>query len=639
MDNDDSERRPSTGRISHIQATGKEIAGDGPAHGRFATALETVAAAIDSQRRAGEQARTPVVRQRAAVKGLEGLAGDIFNSRIWRTMKGLARVAIRRFAPGPETDHAAAFHEQTAYQRWIADVEEADRALAVVKVAALTQRPSISIVLCAFEANGELMQRAIRSIEQQSYREWELWIAHTEIFPRLPKDDARIHWKMADGASALRAGSGEYVALLAPNCELASDALVRLIDAIHDNHDADLLYSDEDRIDSGGQRSNPFFKPAWSPDLLLSQDYISGLLAVRRTLMDRLYGLHVGSPYDLALRLAERAQKIIHIPQVLFHRRETESSASDEICKQALEQHLQRRRIAAAVEPASYPNTWRVRYAIPEGMRVSIIIPSAGRIAVLRANLEALVACTAYPYYDLLVIDNSRHDTVAQFVKQWTAHGRRAEYLDWRRKPFNYSAMNNQAARRSESPVLLFLNDDTQVIGAGWLTALLELAVRPAVGAVGAKLLYPGGRIQHAGIVMGIFEQCGHAFRGMQGAAPHYFNLPDTIRNVSAVTGACLMTRAEVFWQAGGFDEENFPIAYNDVDLCLKIAGRGYRVLYTPHALLYHHEAYSKGLKDVAPAAKEAAELRRRWPAVIEADPFYSPHLTRRREDYSIGLP
>lgn len=438
--------------------------------------------------------------------------------------------------------------------------------------------------------------------------------------------------------SALPTGSGEYVALLAPDCELAPDALFRLIDAIHTNGDADLFYSDEDRIDLAGSRSTPFFKPQWSPDLLLSQDYISGLVIVRRTLLERVDSLSDSSQYDLALRLTELAEKIVHIPQVLYHRRDTGSYGGDEASPQVLERHVERRGIAAAVEPGTYRNTWRVRYAIPEGLRVSIIIPSGGRVSALRANLEALVARTAYPHYDLLVVDNSRHDKVAKFLDQWTADGRRAEYLDWRGQPFNYSAMNNQAARRTDATVLLFLNDDTQVIDAGWLTALLELAVRREVGAVGAKLLYPDGRIQHAGVVMGIFDQCGHAFRGMNGCAPHYFNFPDVIRNVSAVTGACLMTRAKVFWEAGGFDEENFPIAYNDVDLCLKMARRGYRVLFTPHALLYHHEAYSKRMKDLAPGPKEAAELRRRWAAVIEDDPFYSPHLTRRREDYSMGV-
>jgi GT2 family glycosyltransferase len=266
---------------------------------------------------------------------------------------------------------------------------------------------------------------------------------------------------------------------------------------------------------------------------------------------------------------------------------------------------------------------------------VSIIVASGGKCDVLKANLDSVAAKTTYPHYEIVVIDNSRAAEIEQYVRKVGKRVPNVRYIDWRNKPFNYSAINNAAARQCDNPVLLFLNDDTSVIAPGWLTAMVELAMRPEVGAVGAKLLYPGGRIQHAGVVMGIYDNCGHAFKGLEGRQQHYFDLPDVIRNVSAVTGACLMTRAEVFWKVGGFDEDRLQVAFNDIDLCLKIGRAGYRVLYTPHALLTHHEAFSKTENDLIPHPREVAEMQAKWADVIAADPFYSPNLSRTMENYS----
>ena len=233
------------------------------------------------------------------------------------------------------------------------------------------------------------------------------------------------------------------------------------------------------------------------------------------------------------------------------------------------------------------------------------------------------------------VIDNSQSDAVADFVGSWSAGGRRASYVDYRNRPFNFSAMNNMAAKNAQETLLLFLNDDVSIIHADWLTAMVELASRPEVGAVGAKLLYPDNTIQHAGVVLGIFDIAGHAFKGTFAEDRVYFDFPDLIRNVSAVTGACMMVPTEKFWACGGFDEEAFPISYNDVDLCLKLSQKGYRILYTPHAQLYHHEAVSKCAADKDPRPAETMLFKARWKEPIERDPFYSPNLALDAEDYS----
>jgi GT2 family glycosyltransferase len=290
----------------------------------------------------------------------------------------------------------------------------------------------------------------------------------------------------------------------------------------------------------------------------------------------------------------------------------------------------------ARVEPCRIPGRWRIRYPIPVGMRLCIVIASGGNVDVLRNNLKSLIAKTDYSDYEIVIIDNAKHDRVKEFVDGSDSEHRQIRYIDWRHKPFNYSVINNTAARQCESPILLFLNDDTSVITPDWLTSMVELIARPEVGVVGAKLLYPDGRIQHAGVIMGLYDNCGHAFKGQDGTTQHYFDFPDVIRNVSAVTGACLMTRSDLFWQVGGFDETSFAVAFNDIDLCLKIGQAGYRVLYTPHAMLYHHEAFSKTQKDLIPHPAEVAEMQGKWSSIIEHDPYYNPNLTRVHENYAI---
>jgi GT2 family glycosyltransferase len=422
------------------------------------------------------------------------------------------------------------------------------------------------------------------------------------------------------------------------------------VEAINRNPNAGLLYSDEDKIDPTGRRFDPFFKPDWSPDLLLSENYICHLAVIRRELMERAGGFRTecdgSQDHDLFLRVSRLTDSIVHMPQVLYHWRTVPNSTAasplnkphcGEAARRAIEDHLRSESMAARVEPGCYPGRWRVRYPVPEGSKVDILIPSGGKLDVLRRNLKRLAEVTEYRDYQVFVIDNSRGSDIERFVRSWKPGGRQTVYLDRRGQPFNWAALNNSAVRQCDSGFLLFLNDDTEAIAPQWLTAMVELAARPEVGAVGAKLLYPEGRIQHAGVIMGVFENCGHAFKGLPGDERHYFDLPDVIRNVSAVTGACLMTRRAVFEQVGGFDEERFGVAFNDIDFCLKVGAAGYRVLYTPHALLFHHEAFSKTAKDLVPHPEEVAAMRTKWKRLIDADPYYTPNLTRTAEDYSLG--
>ena len=552
------------------------------------------------------------------------------------------------------------------YDRWIAEFEKHNPRLIELKMRTFTTNPLISIVMPVYRTPGSILMKAILSVTAQSYPKWELCIADDgsessevqEILERYAQQEPRIKIKYLKARSgialctnaALELASGDFIALLDHDDELAEDALFYVVEALNRQPELDILYSDEDKIDEHGRRYDPFFKPNWSPDLILSENYIAHLLVCRRELLIQAGAFRPGfdgsQDHDLVLRLAEKSDGIFHIPRILYHWRATASSTASvstqktyaaEAARRAIEEHLERRAIAGKVVPGCFQGRWRVRYALNGEPAASLIIASGGKVDILRTNLESVFDKTEYRNFEVVVIDNSKKDKIEKLVTTWPNPARPLRYIDWRDKDFNYAAINNEAARRCNSPILLFLNDDTSVITGGWITAMVEMAVRPEVGAVGAKLLYPNGRIQHAGVVMGIFGNCGHAFKGLEGDTHHYFDFPDVIRNVSAVTGACLMTRADVFHQVGGFNETTFAVAFNDIDLCLKIREKGYRVIYTPHALLYHHEAFSKTVKDLIPDSNEVKAMQAKWKAVIETDPYYNENLTRNAEDYSLA--
>jgi O-antigen biosynthesis protein len=570
---------------------------------------------------------------------------------------------IRETKTAVNIDHEKGFASD--YERWIRDFEVPDDKLIELKLSGIQRRPLISVVMPVFNTDATELEEAIGSVRAQSYENWELCIADDaspephvrEILNRVAGEDGRIKtiFRTERGGisqnanTALDLASGEYVCFLDHDDTLSRHALAWVAEALDRNPGAELLYSDEDKIERSGKRFDPFFKPDWSPDLLLSENYICHLLVLRRDLFEKTGRFDPAcdgsQDYDLILRATGQAANIAHIPKVLYHWRAGVASTASTIenkdyaltaAQEALRKHAERVDGGMRIEPGGIVGRWRARYPIADGTQVSIIIAAGGKTDVLRTNLESIFSKTTYPNYEVVVIDNSRQNAIEKLTHEFGKQSMALRYIDWRNKPFNYSLINNTAARQCNSPVLLFLNDDTSVLSPGWLEAIVELVMRPETGAVGAKLLYPNGRIQHAGVVMGLYDNCGHAFKGLDGKTGHYFDFSDVIRNVSAVTGACLAARAKVFWDAGGFDESEFAVAFNDVDLCLKIGALGYRVLYTPHALLYHHEAFSKTSKDLIPHPQEVDAMRAKWGKVIGADPYYSPNLTRNDEDFSL---
>lgn len=615
----------------------------------------------------------PDVKKTYAELDTTGRSGFAVNLDSTQLSNGSHNITIRLISEGVSVrethtsvliDHENGFSSK--YDRWIKEFEKPDEALVGLSLSKLVTQPLISILMPVYNTDLNELEHAIKSVLDQSYHRWELCIADDasprpeirELLESFAFKESRIKltFRERNGGisqacnSAAQLATGDYLAFLDHDDTLSPNALAHVCAAINHHPDADLIYSDEDKIDHLGKRFEPFFKPDWAPDLLLSENYICHFLVLKRHLADSIGGLNSdcdgSQDYDLILRATSSAKYIHHIPRVLYHWRAGLASTASTIdnkqyaldaARKALQRHCQEIDPSIKVEPGNALGRWRVRYPISAEAKVSIIIASGGKADVLRTNLDGLFSNTKYRNFEVVVIDNSKGNIIEKLIADSQSSATvPLRYIDYRNEPFNYSKINNEAARHCPSPILLFLNDDTSVIAEDWLESMVELIERPEVGAVGAKLLYPSGNIQHAGVVMGIFDNCGHAFKSLDGSVNHYFDFSDVIRNVSAVTGACLMTKRHIFWQVGGFDETDFAVAFNDIDLCLKIGSAGYRVLYTPHALLYHHEAHSKTSRDLVPHPQEVARMRSKWDKVIERDPFYSPNLTRNDEDYSI---
>ena len=549
----------------------------------------------------------------------------------------------------------------------------ADREAIAQRIAQMPRKPLISVVMPVHDVPERWLRAAIDSVRAQSYPEWELCIA--DDASRAPSVRAvleesaaadpriRVRFREVNGHisaatnTALELVRGDYVAFLDHDDQLALHALYLVAEELNAHPDSDLLYSDEDKVDTGGGHSDPYFKPEFDPDLLLSQNYFCHLGVYRTELVRKVGGLRLGfegsQDYDLCLRcLGETSpERIRHLPFVLYHwRAHPASTAAGTGAKsyahgageRAIRSFIEHRARGAEVGPGAFDTTYRVRYPLPQPPpNVTVMIPTRdGRF--LRSCLAALRSHTDYGAYEVLVIDNGSSDRRAlDELHRLELRGEIRVLRDDR--PFNYSALNNVAASHARGEVLLLLNDDVEATSGGWLEEMVSHAMRPGVGAVGARLLYPEGTVQHAGIVLGLYGIAGHMHRRLPGAARGYFSRPHLVHEVSAVTAACMAVRKAVFDEVGGFDEGNLPVSFNDVDFCLRLREKGYRNVWTPYAELIHHEAATRGPDEAksnrARFANEAAYMRRRWGPLLESDPFYSPNLSLTSEHADLAWP
>ncbi len=534
--------------------------------------------------------------------------------------------------------------------------------------------PVISVVMPVYNTPEPYLRAAIASVRAQIYPYWQLCIADdaspsshvVTMLEQAAATDERIRWirRATNGHisaatnTALTLAAGEWVALMDHDDILPEHALYELALEMMAHPDAQAIYSDEDRIDDNGLRSHPYFKPDFDPDLLLGQNVFNHLSAYRRELLLRLDGLRMGfegsQDHDLALRAAAlvESDQIRHIPKVLYHWRKTSGSISfsdSDIasCAEASRRADSRafgseRGVPAEIMPAPLASNYnRVIWPIPEpAPLVSIIIPTRDRIELLAACVDGLLHRTNYQAIEVLIVDNDSRssDALAYFA---TIQADPRVRVIAAAGPFNYSELNNRAATQARGEILLLLNNDIKVIEGDWLRELVSHAMRHDVGAVGAKLLYADGRLQHGGIVLGIGGVAGHYRVEERRNSGWSFRLARThSHHVSSDRMRALLHVGRFTTKSCGLDAQDLPVAFGDVDLCLRIRQRGYRNIWTPAAQLYHLESASRGLdskgKNAERFRRETAVMHRRWDGVLQSDPCWNPNLSL---DSTHGVP
>jgi uncharacterized protein (DUF362 family) len=593
--------------------------------------------------------------------------------RMWlllrrRAVLSLYRALARRqWYWGELASWRASGADAGAYREWLVCRRARRCELASMRLAQeeLRYRPLLTFISRFADGDLEGLVETADSLLRQAYPRWE-WVvvgtgkdaveqalrgrlggeARIRIVP--PREDGDDTPSSAENAG-LAVTAGDYVAFLEPGDQLAPEALFEIACRINEKPEADLVYTDEDRIFPDGSYGDPFFKPDWCPEGFLSRPYMGGLSLFRTDMVRNLGGVRAGGAearsIDLVLRLTDEGGVVEHVPNVLFHRRRERPVQPSPGVADALREAVDRGREPAVLEPATAAQgIWFVRHRIEKPGPVSVITWTRDEGDYLEACAEAVFERTTYRDFEWILTDNGSHSPkTADVIRRWSER----EPLRFRPNrletdEFNFASLCNHGAARARGEYLLFLSNDTSVITPGWIEALLEQAQRPSIGAVGAMLLYGDDTIQHAGAVMGLGGLAAHGHRGFHRDSPGYFGQIQSVNNYLSVAATCMMVRASVFREAGGFDE-GLPFDYSDVDFCLKVHELGYRNVYLPYVRVYHYEDKEHGSRQVErdPALFErsATRIRERWSTFIQHDPCYNPHLTRESEDYAIGRP
>lgn len=595
-------------------------------------------------------------------------------TRLWiKAKKGFKYMAKNGISHTIQRAKIEKLRNQASYPNWLARNEVLDIEAMTQEIATFHYQPKISIAMPVYNVEEKWLRLCIDSILNQVYTNWELCMADDastdpnvkKILTEYQQLDERIRvvFREQNGHiseatnSALAIATGEFVALLDNDDELAINAFYEVVKVLNENPELDLIYSDEDKIDMDGNRSDPAFKPDWSPDLLLGTNYISHLGVYRRSILEEIGGFLKGyegsQDYDLVLRFTEKTTKerIKHIPKVLYYwRMLPTSTAVDQGSKgyafeaglRAVQDALVRRGINGHATHGAANGLYDVYYDIESEKLVSIIIPTKNGYKDVQRCVSSIIEKTTYQNYEIIMADNGStdpkmHELYAEFEQQLPGRFF-VESIDI---PFNFSTINNRAAKKAHGEYLLFLNNDTEVITENWLTLMVSFAQQERIGCVGAKLLYPNNTVQHAGVILGLGGVAGHGHYGYPHGDLGYFGRLAINVNYSAVTAACLLMKKADFDAVGGF-EEAFTVAFNDVDLCLKVQALGRDNVWLHEAELYHFESQTRGYDDKGKKKKrfeqEKVIMEEKWGPLIENDPFYNPNLTRDIPNFSLRI-
>ena len=554
------------------------------------------------------------------------------------------------------------------YEAWLARHKVDKRTLRRQKHAAFAQKPLISIVIPLYCTPLPYLKELLESVRRQSYENWQLCLADgspddkaKEFIEKHYGREKRIVYRKLEengGISvntneAVALAAGEYLMLCDHDDTLEPDALYEIVKAINDTG-ADVLYTDEDKVSMDGRHYfDPNFKPDFNLFRLRENNYICHIFVVKKSLTDETGLLRSefdgAQDFDFILRCCEKAQKITHIPKVLYHWRcHMDSTAADpsskayayEAGRKAVREHYQRLGIDAKVEMTERPGWYRSHVKVQGNPLISVIIPNKDHTDDLELCLFSMTRKSTYRNYEILIVENnSEKEETFEYYRKLPDRYPKARVLTWE-KEFNYSAINNFAAKEAKGEYLLFLNNDVEILTPDWMEEMLQNCQQENVAAVGAKLYYPDDTIQHAGVVLGLGGIAGHIMCRASKEDPGYFGRMISVQEISAVTAACMMVKKSDFDAVGGLDE-TFQVAFNDIDLCMKFRAAGKKIIFTPYAELYHYESKSRGLEDTPEKQfrfdKEVKRFQEKWAQQLEMeDPYYSPNLSLKEADCSL---
>jgi len=558
------------------------------------------------------------------------------------------------------------------YNLWVSenDLSEAEIEAAKAEIEAMHSKPVFSILVPIYNTDPEYLLPMIESVRNQIYPYWQLCLVDDcspksylkQILEHQAIQDERICVQLNDvnqGISvttndALSMATGDYIALLDHDDEISIDALYENAKVINDTPDAGLIYSDEDKMDMQGKRLEPYFKPDFSPDLLHTNNYICHFTVIKKSIADEIGGFREGldgsQDHDIILRAANAAKRVVHIPKILYHWRKIPGSTAVvydsksyawEAGRKAVEDILKKREDGVRVELGSLKGTYRVFREIQDKPLVSIIIPFKDKPELLDSCLNSILNRSSYQNFEIIGISNNSEEPLTfERMQHFKQSDERLRFVE-KNVPFNFSSICNFGVEQANGDYIVLLNNDIEILSPDWIERMLEHAQRPEIGAVGCKLLYPDGRIQHAGVVAGMVGAAGHPHKFFPDNHIGYHGRLHMVYNVSAVTGAMMMMRTDKFEEVGGLDEDNLAVAYNDIDLCLKLLDKGYYNVFTPHAKATHHESISRGYEDTDEKMQrlltEQNYFLTKWDNFLSVgDPFYNPNLSLKNERFSL---